>query len=786
MMLDSERDVFERALDREKRSHNETASILEKTSEELSEARLQLKLANERLKTLLGENREYFNGIYETILEPYVVADLESRIIKMNDAAREFFGNGADKTPIFLLNEVHPEDLKYTYQSIEKLLKVGFIRNFNTRIRIVDGTYRHIRVNGSVIRDTEGQAVAVHGIVRDVSPEVEMERLLWKQRQQLDFIVENSPFGIALTEDDKVLRTNYTLAKMLGYTQNQLSKMHVSELTHPEDYPSNNALYQKSKLKQWDSFVVEKRYVRKDGSWFWARTRVNLIRSKDLKVRYDVAFIEDITREKEMDRKLAISTNNLSALIRNLNIGILFEDKNRNIQNTNSTFLKLFSIPVPVEELLGVNCEQAVSLAKDLFVYPERFIADIDEIVARKQARVNDELELKDGRTFLRDYVPIFSGGEFQGHLWSYTDITPMKNYRLNLERENTKYQNVLSNMQIGLVEVDRNNRIERVNEQYCLMSGYEETELVGKITPEVIKVKDASILADKLKLRLEGIADSYEVEAQNKQGTWRHWLVSGAPRRNEAGEVVGSIGMHLDITENKLRESRLQELIHEVTRSNRDLEEYAHMVSHDLKSPLRSIHTLTSWLMMDFRDKLGPNGVKQLEKIQTSVEGMDELIDKILQYSSINGSQEKPESFSLREMIEEICRTLCISKNVTVSIAGRLPVITAQKIHFHQLFQNLIGNALAHNKGRKLNIEIGFSQRKDRFEFHVTDNGIGIAPQHQHKIFELFQSLDQEDRSTGIGLAIVKKIVELYRGEIWVESEPGQGASFRFTLPKL
>ncbi|WP_299105620.1 ATP-binding protein [uncultured Winogradskyella sp.] len=230
----------------------------------------------------------------------------------------------------------------------------------------------------------------------------------------------------------------------------------------------------------------------------------------------------------------------------------------------------------------------------------------------------------------------------------------------------------------------------------------------------------------------------------------------------------------------NKQKESLLNELAYQ----NQELSDYAHMVSHDLKSPLRSIDTLTAWLKEDYKDAFDANGEKTLSLIRTNVEKMDTLINGILEYSTIGKNQIEVYDVDLNNLITNVVSILQVPKTISI-IKTHLPTIRGDKYRLQQLFQNLIGNAIAYNDKENGTIEIGFTDKNHFWEFYVKDNGIGIQEVYFDKIFKTFEKLENNGESTGIGLSIVKKIVDLYGGKIWLTSKQNEGTTFYFTLKK-
>jgi light-regulated signal transduction histidine kinase (bacteriophytochrome) len=231
----------------------------------------------------------------------------------------------------------------------------------------------------------------------------------------------------------------------------------------------------------------------------------------------------------------------------------------------------------------------------------------------------------------------------------------------------------------------------------------------------------------------------------------------------------------------NKQRE----ELLKDLEKQNRELNEYAHMVSHDLKAPLRSIDTLINWFKEDNQHLMNDENKKSLDLILTSVEKMDFLIKGILDYSSIDKQIVQDRTIDLNVLIDEIVRTLHIHNHINVEIKNSLPKVFGNDFRFKQLFQNLIQNAIKYNDKEKGIVEIGSVEKENEIEFYIKDNGVGIKEQYQNKIFEIFSKLENNDQSSGIGLSIVKKIIDLYGGKIWLESQEKVGSTFYFTIPK-
>jgi signal transduction histidine kinase len=231
----------------------------------------------------------------------------------------------------------------------------------------------------------------------------------------------------------------------------------------------------------------------------------------------------------------------------------------------------------------------------------------------------------------------------------------------------------------------------------------------------------------------------------------------------------------------------QLAETVQNLRRSNKELQDFAHVTAHDLKAPLRGIGTLADWIASDYAEKFDDQGRHQLRLLKGRVLRLTELIDGILHYSEIGRVTNRREVVDLGKLVSETIALLDPPAQIQVAVCGPLPAVVCEKVRLGQVFHNLIDNAIKYMDKPQGRIEVGCTDQGNVWRFAVTDNGPGIEEKYFEKIFQMFQTLVPRDQreSTGIGLPIVKKIVELFGGSIWVESKPGAGSTFFFTLPK-
>lgn len=237
----------------------------------------------------------------------------------------------------------------------------------------------------------------------------------------------------------------------------------------------------------------------------------------------------------------------------------------------------------------------------------------------------------------------------------------------------------------------------------------------------------------------------------------------------------------------NKELEQRVAARTSALNKANEELKSFAYVVSHDLKAPLRAINQLSGWIAEDYREVFDDDGKQQMALLQSRAKRMHEMIDGILQYSRVGRIKEPDEKVDINVLLIEMIKHIAPPPHIEIKVQAGLPTIIGEKLKIFQVFQNLLDNAIKYNDKSHGVIEISCREHESSWEFSVKDNGPGIPRHYQEKIFQLFQTLAPKDQSdsTGIGLSLIEKIVDNWGGRIRIESEPGCGCNFLFTIPK-
>lgn len=336
--------------------------------------------------------------------------------------------------------------------------------------------------------------------------------------------------------------------------------------------------------------------------------------------------------------------------------------------------------------------------------------------------------------------------------------------------------------IEYSIIPLDLDWKILGWNEGAHLNYGYDKNEIIGHNVKELHIQEDLkSGKVDKFLREVEVLGKASGFFVRQKKDK-EHFLasVTMSQIRDSSDTASGYLLISRNITEQ-------ERLLAKYESSNKELEQFAYVASHDLKAPLRSIESLISWIEKDNENKLSSESKENYKLLISRVQRMSNLIEGILQYSRIGHLEAKIELVSLTELLDDVIESLNPPKTFMIRYPRDMPIIQAIKVPLSQVFSNLISNAIKFHHKKDGHIKIGVEDIGKYYEFYVSDDGPGIEPQYHEKIFEVFQTLQSRDviESTGIGLSIVKKVIEEQGGKVTVESELGKGTTFRFTYPK-
>lgn len=498
-----------------------------------------------------------------------------------------------------------------------------------------------------------------------------------------------------------------------------------------------------------------------------------------------------------LERNLSRTVEMLKKLLANLQSGILMEDEKRQIIFTNDLFCNMFNIPVSADDMIGLDCTNSAEESKTLFKNEEYFVQRINKILEEKKIVTNELLEMKNGRFLERDYIPIFINDRYQGHLWKYNDISERKRAEDHLRRQEEKYRNIIANMNLGLIEVDNNQMIQYANQSFCDVSGFEADELIGKNPSQLFLYGENNMkfLEEQIELRKKGVSSVYQLPVKNKRGEIRWWAISGAPNYDDQGNLLGSVGIHLDITDQKKLEEELKLQRAKALEASKAKEVFLANMSHEIRTPLNAIIGFLRELK-----RAGVSGSQQefLDYSYNASQHLLSIINNILDISKIESGEMLLENknFSLKESIENVITILKPKARekglmLTTSFSDKLyPVFKGDPSKIEQVLYNILGNALKFTNQGKIAVDCKVLQdlpHQQTFSIVITDTGIGMSEEYVRSIFKKF---NQEDSSisrkyggTGLGMSITKELIHLMKGEIDVKSEKNVGTSITIQL---
>nr|WP_228056384.1 PAS domain S-box protein [Microcoleus sp. LEGE 07076] len=381
-------------------------------------------------------------------------------------------------------------------------------------------------------------------------------------------------------------------------------------------------------------------------------------------------------------------------------------------------------------------------------------------------------------------------------------DISDRKRSEIALAQSAQRFRHTFEQAAVGMAQATVEGKLVLVNQKLCEILGYSRQELLQKRFQDITLPEDLGKELEFLRQLLAGEIENYHLEKrylrQDGELVWANLTVSLLREQNGSQFLMGVVQ---DIRERKRAEESLRLRAEELNwmaqslakttnvlrKRNQELDQFAYVVSHDLKAPLRAIANLSSWIEEDLSDSMTEDTLHQMNLLRGRVHRMEGLIEGLLQYSRVGRIQVASETIKAENLLAEIIDSLAPPSGFEVKVEPGMPTFVAERLPLQQVFANLISNAIKHNRAESGHVNISVKELDDFYEFSVADDGPGIAAQYHDKVFVIFQTLEARDKveNTGIGLSLVKKIVEGQGGSISLESAVGEGATFRFTWPK-
>ncbi|MFC7231003.1 PAS domain-containing protein [Saliphagus sp. GCM10025308] len=606
-----------------------------------------------------------------------------------------------------------------------------------------------------------------------------------KFRQLADHLTE--VVYIESVDGDEIHYVNPSYETIWGQNREHLYENPTAfvDAIHPDDRDRVRKL-----VTEQTEYETEYRIVRPDGSERWIHDRTNAVHDEDGTVARIVGIASDITERKAREQYLHDAKEQLEAATEAGAIATWEWDVPENRLRAGASFATLFGID-PDDARDGIPPDKYLtSIHENDLERVERKVGTSIETCGEFEAEfrvwnADDELRW----VVARGHVECDDDGNAQTFPGALTDITERKRAQLKLEERTKELETLFEVLPVGVVVADEDGSLCRANDTAKEIWGgnvfdaesvdeYEKYSAVWAGSGDPVDPDEWTMSQV---LRGEEVTEPNIYEISTFDDEQRIIMEHGMPVEDEHGDVSRAVVTLTDITERKRYQRKLEE-------SNERLEQFAYAASHDLQEPLRMITSYLNLIERRYDEELGEDGQEFLEFAVDGAERMREMIDGLLEYSRVETRGEPFGSVALEEVLKDVRMNLQlkIEQSDAEITAESLPHVHGDGGQLRQVFQNLLSNAIEYSGEEPPRVHISAAREGSKWRISVRDEGIGIDPTDTDRVFEVFQRLHshEEHDGTGIGLALCKRIVERHGGEIRVESESGEGATFSFTLP--
>jgi PAS domain S-box-containing protein len=534
--------------------------------------------------------------------------------------------------------------------------------------------------------------------------------------------------------DGNFVYINESAYKTLGYTKDELMKMNLHDLDVPESSdlikPHINDLIKK------DESSFETAHYRKDGSVIPVEIRTRIIQSQNRKLV--LSNVRDITERKRIENSLQEDKSQLEAIF--------------------SSMVEVIDALQTKGKLLG----ELTTIKNTKYKFSDKF----SPIMA-----LNQEKQPTDTKS-------------------SFLNTTKERKIERKLEKSEALFRTLTEISKVGIFMVELDGKYSFINDRGCEIIGLDAKEILKLGTERTIHPDDSERVIEELNQALKHMKHfkcEYRYHHLNGSDVWV--IAIAKPNIDASGRFVNYVGTLVDINEHQKAEEKVIKTLDELNRSNKELEHFAYVVSHDLQEPLRSVSNFLQLLSRRYKGKIDPKSAEYIDIAVHGANRMQTMINDLLTYSRITTHGKKFSYTDCQAVLDDTLRDLnaTIEENDAIVTNDPLPTVFADNSQMKHLFQNLIVNGIKFHGEKQPKIHISVVEEDKDWLFIVQDNGIGIDSKYAESIFDVFKRLHtrKEYSGTGIGLSICRKIVNRHGGEIWIESNLGEGSKFYFTIPK-
>jgi PAS domain S-box-containing protein len=754
---------------------------LRKRNDEMREQLLREQLATAEVRA----SEAHYRQLAEAIPQIVWTAEPDGKVDYGNSRWSEYTGitRGTGLGEGWIL-VVHPDDRLPSARTFEVARLEG--KTFETKYRLKNGNgvYRWFLVRAWPLKDDTGRIIKWFGTSTDIDDQEKAQRALQSSEERFRLLVDGLRGYVIfmLDSDGKVASWNAGAERVKGYRQAEILGRDFSVFYPPEEGREIPARHLASAAET-GTFEFEGWRITKDGSRYLGQTEIRALFDPDKTLRGYSVVIHDITNQREVEEKLKRSETRFHLISRATNDCIWDWDLKRNIVDRSSAF----------EDYLGYSPgenNEKITWWYDC-VHPEdrdRVIASVQEAMTSGAPywRAEYRYRKKDGAYAIvvdRGFVVVDEAGKPARILGAMSDVTERRRVQEQLRR----FKFLTDNANDAYFLIGESGKFVYVNQTACALLGYTEDELLQLGSSDIDPQSPAGKTFDQRFRCIESKpTKSRETVLRHKGGTGSSQVeVTSSAVQFEGNRYISMVAR--EITDRKRTEEELRRKTETLAQSNADLQQFAYVASHDLKEPLRMVHSYLQLLQKRYSDCLNEEAREFMGFASEGASRMYSLIDGLLAYSRVGANSEPASYIDSKLALTSALANLeprLQETNGKVTF-GKLPVVQFDMIQLIQLFQNLIGNALKFRSRATPEILVRAERGEGEWIFSIQDNGLGIEREYNDRIFALFQRLHTREKypGTGIGLAICRKILERHGGRIWVESLPNAGSTFHFTI---
>lgn len=802
-----------------------------------------------RAEAQLQESERRFRAIFNSMFQFIGLLQPDGTLLEVNQTALDFGGISKEDVINRPFWEsywwtISPETQYSLQQAIKKAANGEFVR-YEVDLFGAGDKVTSIDFSLKPVFNDQGKVELLIPEGRDITDKKRMIEALQKSEARWQLALQGTGDGIFdwnIATNEAFFSTRYK--EMLGYEDAEVENSYEGwqNLIHPEDIELTLATWKAYLNHQIPEYQVEFRLRCKDGSYKWILARgmalwnqtgiaIRMIGSHQDISKYKAAQAEIVRLNQELEARVKRRTAQLEQSNRRKDELIkseqsarakvkIYEDIVKNIQIglcvwqmndlNDITSFELVTTNPAASRMLGLDIQNYLGKQiEECFpnILHQEHLIELEtyaQVVKTKQVKHLGEFPYGDQRisTAFFEVTAFPLPGNLVGV--AFDNVTQRKRMETALAESERLYRNVVNSVKEVVFQIDKTGCWIFLSAAWIDITGFSIDESLGKSFTNLMYGEEEQFKGRKLFTSVisgEEEYFQYEFRILTQNGNFR-WLEMYAQlENNSGGEQIGVYGTLNDVTERKQTQAVLQaradelaqinlillQTTRELEKRNKELDQFAYVTSHDLKAPLRAIANLSEWIEEDLQEVITPDTQKQMNLLRGRVHRMEALINGLLKYSRIGRVKTEPETVNVSQLLAEIIDSLAPPQEFTIEIVGEMPTLVTEKIPLQQVFSNLISNAIKHHDREDGKVTIEVKEQDIFYEFAVSDDGMGIAEQYHNKIFVIFQTLESRDKreNTGIGLAIVKRIVNELGGNISLESEVGKGTTFRFTWLK-